>query len=283
MFDQATILGTGLLGASLMRALRSHGLAKRIAAWSRRVETRLKCEGQPWCDAVYDNPHEAVADADLVVLCTPVEQIATLAGSIAPNLKTGALVTDVGSTKSLVTRRSHAAMPEYAAFVGSHPMAGSEKSGPEHSSETLFRNRMCLVTPLPETPPDALEKILRLWRGLDMRVATMSPERHDEIVAHISHLPHILASALCAYLSRKDPEWSAYAGGGLRDSTRIAAGDAGLWQSIVSENKAEILRALDGFELELQGFRRAIHNDQAPQLWRLLEDGRAFRQNLRVE
>ncbi|MDP0497257.1 MAG: prephenate dehydrogenase/arogenate dehydrogenase family protein [Verrucomicrobiota bacterium JB024] len=281
MFGKLTVLGTGLLGASLMQAAKARGLCQQALAWSRRPETRLKCEQQSWCDGVYPTASEAVADADLVVLAVPVINIVPLLEEIAPALKAGALVTDVGSTKSLICRHGNAAMPERATFVGSHPMAGSEKAGLEFASETLFEKRACFVTPLVDTPAPAVEKILRFWRELGMEVATTTPETHDEIVAHISHLPHILASVLCETLAAKDPAWRNYAGNGLRDTTRIAAGDPHLWKAILLENREEILRAMAGFEEHWQQMRAAVANNDPFAIVNLLEKGKAYRDAVR--
>lgn len=281
MFKQITILGPGLLGASLLQAAKERGLCKSTAAWSRRAETRAKCEGQPWCDAVFSDAGKAVADADLVVACTPVDTIVPLLKEIAAKLKRGALVTDVGSTKSLICRHGRAALPKKIGFVGSHPMAGSEKTGLEYATPELFEGRACFVTPLVGTPAKEVDKLTKFWKALGMEVATTTPEVHDEIVAHLSHLPHLLASAFCAYLGTCDPKWAHFAGPGLRDTTRIAAGDPALWRAIAMENREEILRALDGFQKELDGLRAALHNGQPFAIQHLLERGRDFRVRLK--
>lgn len=255
-------------------------LVERVHVWARRAETRLECEAQPWCDAVFAEPEAAAQGADLVVICTPVNEIARYAALLAPVLQPGALVTDVGSTKGQLCRDAQAAMPEGVAFVGSHPMAGSEKTGLAHAQADLFRDRACLVTPLPDTPREAVEKICRFWRELDMEVTTMDPDRHDEIVANISHLPHLLASALCSLLAQKDHAWQAFAGNGLRDTTRIAAGSPTLWRDIVEQNRDEVLRSLTAFEDELARLRSTVANRDWPQLRHILERGKHYRDEL---
>jgi len=281
MFDQITILGPGLLGASLLKAAKARGLCKRTAAWSRRPETRAKCEGQPWCDAVFADAGKAVAKADLVVVCTPVDTIVPLLEKIGPKLMPGTLVTDVGSTKSLICRHGRAALPKKIGFVGSHPMAGSEKTGLEYADAELFQNRACFVTPLVDTKAKDVDRLIRFWKALGSVVTTTTPEAHDEIVAHLSHLPHLLASAYSAYLSTRDPKWLPLAGPGLRDTTRVAAGDPVLWKAIALENREEILRALDGFQKELDHLRAALHNQQAIAIQHILERGRDYRIRLR--
>ncbi len=281
MFRQLTILGPGLLGASLMQAMKRRQLCERAVAWSRRPETRVKCAEQPWCDAVFERAEDAVVGADLVVVCTPVETIVPLIEKVGQRLEPGAIVTDVGSTKSLIVRHGHAATPQGRFFVGSHPMAGSEKAGLEFSDPELFERRACFVTPLLDTHGPSVERVVRLWRAVGMEVATVNPEAHDEIVANISHLPHVLASCLCSYLSTRDPAWRNFAGGGLRDTTRIASGDPTLWKSIIVENREEILRAIDGFQKELDGLRAAVCNNQPFEILNHLERGKAYRDRLR--
>ncbi len=281
MFKHITVLGPGLLGASLLMAAKARGLCSRTGAWSRRMETRLKCEKQPWCDRVSDQASDAVRDADLVVLCTPVETIVPLLKEIGPALKKGTLVTDVGSTKGLICHQSHTAAPAGVDFIGSHPMAGSEKTGLEYATPDLFRHQTCFVTPLAETPPSASERAIAFWQALEMEVTTTSPDEHDRIVANISHLPHFLASALCAYLSRQPGDWKHFAGGGLRDTTRIAAGDPGLWQSIANQNREELLRALEGFSKELQHLQDSLRQQNSTALKQLLEAGKHYRDGLR--
>ncbi len=264
-------------------SVRERGLAARVHVWARRAEVRAQCAGQPWCDAVFDTPEAATEGADLIVLCTPVETIHRLARRIAGSLAEGAIVTDVGSTKSLVCRFCDAFMPEHAYFIGSHPMAGSEKSGLENARADLFNGRPCFVTPLVDSNEQAVEKIVRFWRNLDMEVQTLSPESHDEIVANISHLPHFLATLLCTYLRGKNPNWRNFAGGGLLDTTRIAAGSPEMWRAIAEQNRDEILRALEGFEQELRGLQSALANEKYFEVLNALERGKEYRDSLRPE
>lgn len=279
--DTVCILAPGLLGASLAMALKSHSLAKSIHVWARRVETRLEIARLPWCDAVFDSAETAVQGADLVVICSPVETIVPLTEKIAPHLKAGAIVTDVGSTKGTICRHAHATLSaSKAAFVGSHPMAGSEKSGHEFASADLFRGRSCFVTPIEETPLPAVKSVVALWQNLDMRVNTISPEKHDEIVANISHLPHVLASVLSAQLLHKDKSWGTLAGNGLADTTRIAAGNPVLWRHIFEQNRDEVLRAITDFENELHSFKSALNNQNYIELLHILEAGKKFRDAL---
>ena len=278
---QLTILAPGLLGGSVARAARARGVATRIVLWARRPEVRLALRAQPWCDAVADTPEEAVRGASIVVIASPVDRIVPLAQQIAPHLAPGTVVTDVGSVKGEISRLGHAALGSRAHFVGAHPMAGSEKTGWEHSTAGLFEHRTCFLTPLENTDARATESAARFWRDLGAEVVTVSPDKHDEIVAHISHLPQVLASSLCAFLAKKDPAWRNYAGGGLRDMTRIAASDTALWRTILEQNRDEVLRALRQFEDELHGFQTALANRDYSEVVARLERGKAYRDQFR--
>jgi prephenate dehydrogenase len=280
--DQLTILAPGLLGGSVARAARARGVAKRIVLWARRPESRLQLRAQPWCDGVADTPEEAARNASLVVIAAPVDRIVPLAGQIAPVLPRGAVVTDVGSVKGEIARLGQAALATAGAnFIGAHPMAGSEKTGWEHGTAELFERRTCFVTPLPESPAEAVGKVVAFWTELGSEVVTVSPDQHDEIVAHISHLPQIIASSLCAFLATKNPAWRNYAGGGLRDTTRIAGSDAQLWRSILEQNHDEVLRALRQFEDELHQFQIALANRDYVDVVARLERGKAYRDQFR--
>lgn len=278
---QLTVLAPGLLGGSVARAARARGVAKRIVLWTRRPESRVKLRDQPWCDAVADTPADAVKGASLVVIAAPVNQIVPLAQQIAASLAPGAVVTDVGSVKGEISRLGHIALGAKAHFVGSHPMAGSEKTGWEHATENLFERRTCFVTPLDSTDASAVATVVQFWHDLGAEVVTVAPDAHDEIVAHISHLPQVLASTLCAFLAKKNPAWRNYAGGGLRDTTRIAASDAQIWGPIIEQNRDEILRAVSQFEDELHAFRTALSNRDYVDLAARLERAKAYRDQFR--
>lgn len=255
-------------------------LAKRIQVWARRAESREACREQAWCNEAFSDPGEAVQGSQFVVLCTPVDTIVSMVSQIATSLESGCLVTDVGSTKSKICRLAARAVPDGTYFIGSHPMAGSEKSGMQHASVDLFKNRACLVTPLEDVESAPIDLLVRFWKAIGMDVTSINPEKHDEIVANISHLPHLLASVLCLHLSRKPNAWQAFAGNGLRDTTRIAAGQADIWRSIFDENKDELLRAIDDFDKELAVFRSHILNEEWSQVRHLLEHGKTYREGL---
>lgn len=277
MFHQITILGPGLLGASLALAMKERTLCQRVHAWSRREKTRDRASQTNWCDAVFEGAVEACEGSDLVVICTPVETISRLLEHIAPHLQPGTLITDVGSTKG---RICHEARAVDAHFIGSHPMAGSERNGMEHARADLFNAAACILTPLQNTDKEQIKRLHLLWTSIGMRVVTCTPEAHDEIVAHISHLPHLVASSLCSYLSTKDSAWKQLVGDGLRDTTRVAAGDPTLWQQILEQNRDEVLRAIEGFQNELESFKGILEANDTASLTARLNQGKQFRESL---
>jgi cyclohexadieny/prephenate dehydrogenase len=278
--EKLCVLAPGLIGASVAQACRKNRTAKSIAIWSRRASSRAKLTAQPWCDEICDDPAKAAADADIVVICSPVDFIVPLYNEIRESLKPGAIVTDVGSTKSLVCRQARAIEGNKSHFVGSHPMAGSEKTGMDYASDDLFENRPCIVTPLEETDDLSVQRIIMFWKSLGALTFVKTPEDHDEIVAHISHLPHLLASGLCHFLSHKPADWKALASSGLQDTTRIASGDPGIWKSIVETNRDEILRALSAYQDELYHIQSALTNNNMIELVSILEKGKKFRDHL---
>lgn len=283
MIKHLAILAPGLLGASVARAARARDLAETITIWARRPEVRRALVGQPWLDHVADTPELAVAHADLVVLAAPVDKIIELDRQIAAHLHHDAIVTDVGSVKApICTAASNHARPRGACFIGSHPMAGSEKTGWEHGTPTLFQGRVTFVTPAPETPAAALQKLADFWRAIGSTVVVESPEKHDEIVAHISHLPQVVATSLACALATKDGEWRHLAGNGLRDTSRIAASDASMWVEIFQHNREAVLQALALQERELTDFRRALEQSDWPEIRARLERGKQWRDGFRT-
>ncbi|HEX2100205.1 MAG TPA: prephenate dehydrogenase/arogenate dehydrogenase family protein [Candidatus Synoicihabitans sp.] len=283
MVDTLVILAPGLLGGSVAMAARARGVAGRIVIWARRPETRLALAEQPWCDVVAESPEEAVREASLVVLAAPVTRIVELAGQIAPALPAGAIVTDVGSVKGELCRLASAAMPAGVRFIGAHPMAGGEKTGWENGRAELFEGRTVFVTPLaPELANDpAVERVARFWHALGGEIVTLSPDEHDEIVAHISHLPQALATTLGVFLSGKPPGWRNLAGNGLKDTSRIAASDPTMWTEIFQQNRDELLRAIGGLQDELQAMQAALANRDWIELRSRFERAKAWREGFR--
>lgn len=278
MIKHLVILAPGLLGASIARAARARNLAENITVWARRPEVRSALRHQPWVNHVADTPEQAVAHATLVVLAAPVDKIIELDRQIATHVPPGCIVTDVGSVKTPICAAAAALeRPRGACFIGSHPMAGSAQTGWEHGSPTLFEKRVTFVTPAPDTPAPALQSIEAFWRALGSTVVVETPERHDEIVAHISHLPQALATSLACALATRDGQWRHLAGNGLRDTTRIAASDATMWVEIFQHNRDAVLHALDLQQRELAAFRHALEQSDWAEIRARLERGKTWR------
>ena len=280
--EHLAILAPGLLGASVARAARARSLAGKITVWARRAELRSTLLAQDWVDAVADTPESAVAHADLVVLAAPVDKIIELDRQIGPGLRPEALVTDVGSVKGPICAAAltHPRSPG-ATFIGSHPMAGGAVTGWEASSPTLFHDRVTFLTPTPGCSPAALRRLEDFWRGCGSTTVTVAPGQHDEIVAHISHLPQMLATSLACTLAEKDGQWRHLAGNGLRDTSRIAASDATMWVEIFQQNRAAVLHALAAYEGQLHDFRSALEQGDWTEVRARLERGKTWRDGFR--
>ena len=225
-------------------------------------------------DEHYDNPAAAVRDADLVVLCTPVGTFGRLLDAIGPALAPGAVVTDVGSTKASIVQAARTSVPLSARFVGSHPMAGSEKRGVEFARADLFRGALCIVTPDEATDPEALAKVEGFWQRLGMRTRRLSPVEHDRRLAEVSHLPHAVAAALVAM---QDDASLDLAGKGFADTTRVAAGDAGLWRDIFLDNRDNVLSSIERLSGELARFAARLRNGDTEAVKAWLEAAAAKR------
>lgn len=250
-----SILGVGLLGGSLGLAAKARIKGCHVAGYSHRTTTLKQAVQLGVIDEMYDTPARAVHGADLVVLCTPVSILAPLLSQIAPALAVNALVTDVGSTKRSVVAAGDHALRGSAAFVGSHPMAGSEKRGVEYARADLFDGATCLITPTTQTPASAIERVRIFWEAIGMSVVALSPEEHDRRVAQISHVPHALAAALVAM---QDDASFELAGKGFADMTRIAGGDADLWGDILEDNRDNVSAGLRQLQVQLQTLANRI-------------------------
>ncbi len=277
------VLGTGLLGASFARAVKKYGVAEKVCAWSRGESTRAKCAALPSVfDGVFSAPEDSVRSADIVAVCAPTANIPELVKKIAPALKNGALVTDVGSVKGPICKLSEGYLKDTGAvFVGSHPMAGSEKAGIEHSDADLFKSRPCIVTPSCASQEDAANLLEKIWSAIGMRVYRLSPSEHDAVVARVSHLPHIVAGLLCRCAAKYDgADLRDYAGPGFRDSTRVSSGNPGIWDSIIGDNRDEILKALKIFSGCLSETIRDIESSDSESVGRLLREAKSYRDKL---
>ena len=283
-FERVALIGIGLIGSSLARVLRRDSPGTTIVACARRAETLEAVRRLGIADEVTDDPAAAVAGADLVVLATPLSAYAEVARRIAPALRDGAIVTDVGSVKELAIRDIAPALPPRVHFVPGHPVAGTEHSGPEAGFAELFRDRWCILTPLPDTSPEAVTRVTALWELAGMRITTMPAEHHDKVLAMTSHLPHLIAYTIVGTATDLEDDLKseviAFSAGGFRDFTRIAASDPVMWRDIFLANREAVLEMLQRFSEDLTALQRAIRWGEGETLEKRFAETRAIRRSI---
>jgi prephenate dehydrogenase len=272
-----TIVGVGLIGGSIGLAARARGLAQTILGAGRRQASLDQARALGVVDEGCLDVALAVRRADLAVFCTPVDQIAEQVLAAAPGCTRGTLLSDAGSTKAAIVRDVEGRLPDGVAFIGGHPLAGSEKHGPEHADANLFQDRVTVLTRTERTDPHALERIAVFWRALGARVKVMTPEDHDRALALTSHLPHLLAAALAGLLP---PELHDLTATGFRDTTRIAAGEPSLWTGIFAQNRAAVLDALGRLQGRLDVLSQALAAEDPSALAALLAQAKRARDAL---
>ena len=261
---QLAVFGPGLIGGSVALAARRRGLCVRLSVWSRDEAERAAVRRLELADLVTGDPAEAVRGADLVVLCTPPGALAGLAGQIAPHLAPGAAVSDVASVKAGVAEELTAILG--GRYAGAHPMAGAERQGLSAARADLFEGAVCLLTPDERTDPDALETVGAFWRDLGARVRCLPPAAHDEAVALVSHLPHVLAAALVDFVGAQPGGATDCAGPGWRDMTRVAGGSPELWTEILSRNRGPVTYALRGLMDKLRAVLEVLETGRDAEL-----------------
>jgi prephenate dehydrogenase len=272
-----SILGVGLLGGSLGLAAKNALNDCVVSGYGHRRASLDRALGIGAVDEVHETPADAVRGADVVVLCTPVGTFAKVLRQIGPALAPGAVVTDVGSTKSSVVEAAGKILPKLTPFVGSHPMAGSEKRGVEFARADLYQGALCIVTPGENTDPAAIEKVETFWRAIGMRTTRLSPAEHDRRLADVSHLPHAVAAALVSM--QQDGAFD-LAGKGFADTTRIAAGDGGLWRDIFLDNRDNLLAGIERLSGELATLAAALRRGDADAVKAWLDAAAAKRERL---
>jgi prephenate dehydrogenase len=260
-WQSISLIGAGLLGGSLALAIKRRQLAARVMACVRREATLAACRELELADMVTQDLQEAVQGSELVILCTPLSQMAGLTGQMRPFLQHGAILTDVGSVKGTVVRELEPLARQAGAdFVGSHPMAGSEKTGVAAARADLFENAVCLVTPGRFSPTEAVVRVEEFWQSVGGCPLRLTPEAHDDLVSRSSHLPHVVAAELANYvLSPAHPkEQALVCANGFRDTTRIAGGSPEMWRDIALANRQNLSRVLGVFIEDLQEFQWAL-------------------------
>ena len=283
IYQRVALIGLGLIASSMAHAMRAGGLAGEIVGYARSAETRGVAR-ELFCDRVTETAAEAVAGADLVVLCVPVGAMEAIAAEIGPHLATGATVTDVGSVKQAVIAAVAPHIPAGVHFIPGHPMAGTEYSGPRSGFATLFQNRWWLLTPLADTDAAALERLTRLLTAMGANVDTMDPPHHDLVLAVVSHTPHLIAYTMVGVaddLRRvSNSEVIKYSATGFRDFTRIAASDPTMWRDVFLTNKDAVLDILGRFTEELFALQRAIRLGDGDHLHAYFTRTRAIRRGI---
>ena len=284
LFDTVALIGVGLIGSSLARLMRREGLARRIVGCARTRRTRSVCRELELVDATSANPRQAAKGADLIVICTPVSTYGAIASAMAPSLKPGAIVSDVGSVKWTAIDAVAPHLPDGVHFVPGHPVAGTEHSGPEAGFAELFEGRWCILTPTEGTDADAVRRVTDLWHRAGSRVEIMDAAHHDLVLAVTSHLPHLIAYNIVGTAadleSVTDSEVFKYSAGGFRDFTRIAASDPVMWRDVFLHNRDALLEVLGRFNEDLSALQRAIRRGQGEVLEALFVRTRDIRRGV---
>ncbi|KIN62072.1 Cyclohexadienyl dehydrogenase [Sulfitobacter noctilucicola] len=284
IYDKVALIGLGLIASSMFWAIKRGGLAGEVVGTSRSAETRAAAQEVGLCDRIYDNVADTVEGADLVVLCVPVGVMGAVAAELAPYLKAGATVTDVGSVKADVIAQVAPHLPDNVHFVPAHPLAGTEHSGPTSGFAELFDSRWCLIVPAEGSDPEAVGKLRSFWEGLGSFVEEMDAEHHDLVLAVTSHAPHLIAYTMVGVaddLRRvTDTEVIKYSAAGFRDFTRIAASDPTMWRDVFLSNKDATLEILGRFTEELFALQRAIRQGDGEHLHAYFTRTRAIRRSI---
>ena len=274
-YPKITLIGVGLLGGSVGMAVKKLGLAGCVTGFVRRVKTIDECLAFGAVDEATQNLEEAVAEASLVIICTPVGEMKGMASQIKPYLAPAAVVTDVGSVKASVIQDVE---PILSRFVGSHPLCGSEKTGVANASANLFEGATCAVTPTEQSDPEALNKVNEFWSALGGKLVNLTAEEHDDIVARTSHLPHVVASALVnAVLCNPCAGELDFFGTGFTDTTRLASGSPTMWRDIALTNSVAIQKAIGDLQTELIGLKKVLAIKKADALENFFEKSKTSR------
>ena len=283
LFARLTVAGVGLVGGSLAGAVRAARLADEVVGFGRSANNLRVARERGLVDRVTQDPAAAVADSDAIVLAAPVGTCAALAESFRAHARAGTILTDVGSVKAGLVEALEARWSGVGPVVGGHPIAGSESAGADAARTDLFRGRRCILTPTPRTDATALARVRALWEGIGAQVEEMSPTVHDDVLARVSHLPHVVACALATTVDRMEVDGRRvldYAGSGFRDTTRIAASPVELWRDIALANAPALVTALREFRTALERFEDAIIGEDAAGLEAALTAAQAVRRRL---
>ena len=284
IFGTIAIVGIGHIGSSISRRVKRDGLAARVVALEAKPEHRQQALALGVVDAATGDAAEAVRDADLVIVCTPIGTYPAVGAAIAPHLKKGAIVSDVGSVKQAAVRDLGPLIPAQVHFVPGHPVAGTEHSGPGAGLVDLFDGRWAILTPPPGTDVAAVEKVASLWRAMGSAVEIMDPGHHDQVLAIVSHLPHLIAYTIVGTATDLEAtlqqEVIKFSASGFRDFTRIAASDPTMWRDVFLNNREAVLEVLQRFTEDLTALQRAIRWGEGDKLFELFSRTRAIRRSI---
>lgn len=281
MFGRITIIGMGLIGSSIARGITKHRLAETLVAADVDAGVCQKVAELRLADFVTQDMAEGVKDADLIILCVPVGAMETVAKTIAPHIKPGAIISDVGSVKGAVVDAVKPYLGQEVEFVPGHPIAGTEFSGPESGFAELFEGRWCILTPLPETGVRAVEKLTKLWERFGSMIEIMDIKHHDLVLGITSHLPHLIAYTIVGTASELEDDLKSevikFSASGFRDFTRIASSDPTMWRDVFMNNKAAVLEILQRFNEDLTAMQKAIRQEDGDYLYERFGKTRAIR------
>lgn len=284
LFPRVTLIGLGLIGSSIARGVKALGLAGELVVYDASEDVRERVAELGFADRIAGTAADSVLDADLVIACVPVGAYGSVAEQIAPHLKPGAIVSDVGSVKATVLKDMSAHLPANVDFIPAHPVAGTEHSGPDAGFAELFVNRWCILTPSPTASPDGVERLKAFWEGLGANVETMNAEHHDLVLAITSHLPHLIAYTIVGTADELEgvtqSEVLKFSAGGFRDFTRIAASDPTMWRDVFLNNKDAVLEMLGEFQEDLSKLTRAIRRGDGDALFEHFTRTRAIRRGI---
>ncbi len=284
LFDVVAIIGIGLIGSSIARAIKKYGLADKVYGYAKTDSTRNTAKKLGYMDEIYDNALETVKDADLTILCTPVGANLSIIMQIGEHLKSGSILTDVGSVKGSVIRDILPHISEDITFIPGHPIAGTEFSGPESGFAELFQKKWCVLTPLDNCIEAKLNLLINFWQSCGMLVDVMSAEHHDLVLAITSHVPHLIAYNIVGTAADLEKvtrsEVTKYAAGGFRDFTRIASSDPIMWRDIFLNNKDAVLEMLGRFVEDLTALQKAIRWSDGDKLEELFVKTREIRKSI---
>lgn len=280
-FNKVTIIGVGLLGASFALALRQKGLCKTIIGYGRSEENLKKAKERRIIDDYSLDMQHAAVDSDLIMLSTPVGVFLDIVRQLRHFFKKGSIITDVGSVKGKLVYEVEGSVPEGVFYVGTHPIAGSDKSGISDARADLFKSARCIITPTEKTDKNVLEKVTSIWKELGSNVEFMDPYKHDEIYAAVSHLPHVIAYSLVNTIGDIDSEFIKYAGQGFKDTTRIALSSPELWRDIVIYNRENLLRFLEVFKENIEKIKGLLEKSDAETIKNEFQRAKELRERIR--